>query len=173
VAHEVTASFELLAKLGARGEFDLEARVGEGADARGGVGLGVASGEEGFDFAFGLVGGGLEELDVVFGGEMVPQQGKSGEVDGARGEEGVDDGEAASETGGGDAAEGFTFAQAERVDAEVEHRGEASREMEAAVFDFREIEDEVRGELAFGADEISGLDEEVAADRSERSMLFA
>jgi hypothetical protein len=122
-------------------------------DAGRDVGAWEAVGKEHFDVALAFVRCGLKKVGVVFVREVIAEELESGEVDGTGREEGKDYGEAAAEAGREDAAVGFTLTHAEACGAVVEHRGVAHDEVEAALLDFGEADDELGRELPVGADE--------------------
>ena len=55
-------------------------------------------------------------------------------------------------------AKRFAFTEPKLFDAEVEHRRKPRHDVESAMFDFGEVDDEPCGELALRADELSDVE---------------
>jgi hypothetical protein len=148
VAREIQAPLELFAKRGARREFDAETFGRNGAYASGSVALRKARREQRFDLTLGLSADGVEKLDVILLREVRSQEGKCRQVHLPRSDERANDGKSSREPRCSEAAKCFAFAQSKFFDAEVEHRRKAGHDVQSPVLDFREIDDEPRGELA-------------------------
>jgi hypothetical protein len=167
VAHEISATLDLLAKLVTCREFDLETSLRKGlsacdaSDPGRRVGPGETRGNQQLNLAFVLSGDRREELDVVLVGQPFTQELEGGKVHPSGCQEREHRGKAPCETGGENATKGFALREAELFLAKVEHRRKASNEVETPVFDFYEVRYELRGQRAVRADEARDAREKV------------
>jgi hypothetical protein len=164
VAHEVATERELLAKFGARRKLDSKARLGKRLDtcrtnSRRDVGPRKASRQQKLDLTFALARHRFEELRVILVGQVFAKKLERRQMDGAGSEQRMDDRKTSPETRGQNTTKCFAFAEAEAFDAELEHRRVASDEVKAPFFDFREVCDELRGDLAMRAYEARDIGE--------------
>jgi hypothetical protein len=98
---------------------------------------------------------------MVFGSQAFPQELESGQVHGARGDQRMDGRKTLSKPRGQNATKRFAFTQAQVLGAEFEHRGEPQLEMKPALFDFREMRDELGRELAMRTDQFGSIREQI------------
>jgi hypothetical protein len=109
VARKIEAALELLAKLGACGELDSDPFGRDGAHPRWLVLSRKARREENLDFTFGFPTNGFEQVDVIFLGQVRPQQRKRRQMELAGSDERVNDGKLPPESRGSETTKCFAL----------------------------------------------------------------
>ena len=154
MAHEISAELEFSTKLVACREFDSKTRFRQRLDARLSmnsrrpVGSRKTCSEKHLDLSLALACNRREKFLVVFLGEPFAHELERREMHVSGREERKHDRKAPTETCSENTPECLAFAQPELPLAKVEHRRKAGDEVKPSLFDFSEMRDEPRRELA-------------------------